>query len=45
MTRKGASIFAILCLPAVSLPRGTELTIISACSVYGKKKTSISLGS
>lgn len=29
----------------VSLPKGTELTVVSECSLYGKKKTTISLGS
>ena len=29
----------------VSLPQGAELTVISECSVYGKKKTTISLDS
>jgi hypothetical protein len=45
MIKKGASIFTTLCLAAVSLPQGGELTVVSECSLYGKKKTTISLGS
>ena len=29
--------------PEVSLPKGTELTVISYCNIFGKKKTAITI--